>query len=139
VATKAYCSYSQRARKRAAVRRLRATEPFDFDTEYDNALKSDLAPGLSVRFVSIQALIIMKEAAGRPRDLDHIQHLRWILNEIKEMNRTDDDIDWSLTTWEGSRRAQLRHWLAFTVRERLQAIEDLAEVAARIARFTATE
>jgi len=49
------------------------------------------------------------------------------------MNRTDDDIDWSLTTWEGSRRAQLRRWLTLTVRERLQAIEDLAEVAARIA------
>ncbi|MGH8524671.1 MAG: hypothetical protein ACREXY_10780 [Gammaproteobacteria bacterium] len=49
------------------------------------------------------------------------------------MNRGNDDIDWSLTSWEGSRRAQLRRWLALTVRERLQAIEEMAEVAARIA------
>lgn len=49
------------------------------------------------------------------------------------MSQTDDDIDWSLTSWEGSRRAQLRRWLALTVRERLQAIEEMAELAARIA------
>ena len=59
------------------------TEPFDFDTEYGNALRDELAPGLPVGFVSIPTLIRMKEAAGRPRDLDDIQHLRWILNEGK--------------------------------------------------------
>jgi hypothetical protein len=64
------------------------TEPFDFDSEYDNALKGDLASGLPVRFVSIPTLIRMKEAAGRPRDLDDIQHLRWILIE-----RKDDESD----------------------------------------------
>jgi len=52
------------------------------------------------------------------------------------VSRSDDDIDWSLTSWEGSRRAQLRRWLALTVRERLQAIEEMAEVAARIAGST---
>ena len=64
------------------------TEPFDFDTEYDNALNVDLAPGLPVRFVSIPTLIRMKEVAGRPRDLDDIQHLRWIL-----IDRKDDESD----------------------------------------------
>jgi hypothetical protein len=49
------------------------------------------------------------------------------------MGPTDNDIDWSLTSWEGSRRAQLRRWLALTVRERLQAIEEMAELSARIA------
>jgi CRISPR-associated protein Csx17 len=49
------------------------------------------------------------------------------------MSPTDNDIDWSLTSWEGSRRAQLRRWLALTVRERLQAIEEMVEVSARIA------
>ena len=49
------------------------------------------------------------------------------------MNRGYDDIDWSLTSWEGSRRTQLRRWRSLTVRERLQAIEGMAEVAARIA------
>jgi len=60
------------------------TEPFDFDTEYNRALTAGLAPGLPVRFVSIPTLIRMKEAAARPRDLDDIQHLRWILNDRKE-------------------------------------------------------
>jgi hypothetical protein len=35
-----------------------------------------------VRFVSIPALIAMKEVAGRPRDVDDIQHLRWIMEEL---------------------------------------------------------
>jgi len=49
------------------------------------------------------------------------------------MSPTDNDIDWSLTSWEGSRRAQLRRWLSLTVRERLQAIEEMVELSARIA------
>ena len=40
-----------------------------------------LFAGLLVRFVSIPTLIRMKEVAGRPRDLDDIQHLRWILED----------------------------------------------------------
>lgn len=44
-------------------------------------------------------------------------------------NEVDRDIDWSLTTWEGSRRAQLRHWLSLTLRERLKAVEEMDELA----------
>jgi CRISPR-associated endonuclease/helicase Cas3 len=47
------------------------------------------------------------------------------------MNGAEHDIDWSLTTWEGSRRAQLRHALKLSLRERLQAAEGLADVARR--------
>lgn len=54
-------------------------EPFDLRAEYQAALIGDLLPGLPVRFVSIPTLIHMKEAAGRPRDQDDIQHLRWIV------------------------------------------------------------
>ena len=43
------------------------------------------------------------------------------------------DAGWETTTWEGSRRAQLRAWLALTVRERLLALEYLAELAQRLA------
>ena len=57
------------------------TEPFDFDREHEAAPNQELAPGSFVRFVSIPALIAMKEVAGRPRDVDDIQHLRWILEE----------------------------------------------------------
>ena len=56
-------------------------EPFDFGREYDEALRGEVAPELEARFVSITALIAMKEAASRPRDLDDIQHLRWILED----------------------------------------------------------
>jgi len=51
-------------------------EPFDFAREYAAALRGELLPGLDVRFVSIPTLIRMKQAAGRPRDLDDVQHLR---------------------------------------------------------------
>ncbi|CAN5298703.1 MAG: hypothetical protein H0W36_01585 [Gemmatimonadetes bacterium] len=39
------------------------------------------------------------------------------------------DIDWWLTTWEGNRRDQLRRARGLTLRERLQAVEEMAEVS----------
>lgn len=56
-------------------------EPFDFDLEYDAAMRGELAPGLIVRFVSITTLIAMKQLANRPRDLDDVEHLRMIMEE----------------------------------------------------------
>ena len=47
------------------------------------------------------------------------------------------DIDWSLTTWEGSRRAQLRRALAMTLRERMEAMEGLADVSRQISKMHA--
>lgn len=52
------------------------TEPFDFDREYKSAIRGTLAPGVTVRFVSIPTLIKMKKLANRPKDLDDIEHLR---------------------------------------------------------------
>ena len=46
------------------------------------------------------------------------------------INPVPDEL-WAETTWEGNRRAQLRRGLALTLRERLQAVEDMAEVAER--------
>lgn len=40
-----------------------------------------------------------------------------------------DGIDWSLTTWEGSRREQLRQWAALPLEQMIQAIEDMEELA----------
>lgn len=48
-----------------------------------------------------------------------------------EMGEDERDIDWSLTTWEGSRRAQLRRALTLTLRERLEAMEGMADIARR--------
>lgn len=47
------------------------------------------------------------------------------------MSEEKDDIDWSLTTWEGSRRAQLRYALTLTLRQRLEAVEGMADVVRR--------
>lgn len=41
----------------------------------------------------------------------------------------DDSIDWSLTTWEGSRREQLRRWAALSLEEILRAQEEMQELA----------
>ncbi|HQU17348.1 MAG: hypothetical protein B7Z66_12540 [Chromatiales bacterium 21-64-14] len=53
-------------------------EPFDFANEYEVAMRGELLPGIHVRFVTIPTLIRMKQTAGRPRDLDDIQHLKWL-------------------------------------------------------------
>lgn len=45
----------------------------------------------------------------------------------------DTGIDWSLTTWEGNRRAQLRQWQKLSVRERLEALDAMNETAAAFA------
>lgn len=59
-------------------------EPFDFAHEYEIAMRGELLPGILVRFVSIPTLIRMKQAAGRPRDLDDIQHLEWLQEKSDE-------------------------------------------------------
>ncbi len=59
------------------------TEPFDFQRESMGAMQGELSPGVNVRFVSLPTLIAMKEAANRPRDIDDVQHLRWIQEEKK--------------------------------------------------------
>jgi hypothetical protein len=51
-------------------------EPFDFDQEYECALQDKTMGANSARFVAIPALIAMKVAAGRDRDLIDIEKLR---------------------------------------------------------------
>jgi len=41
----------------------------------------------------------------------------------------NENIDWSLCTWQGAKRAQLRQFLRLTVRERLEAVEQMGQVA----------
>lgn len=40
-----------------------------------------------------------------------------------------DNIDWQLTTWEGSRREQLRRWAALPLEQMIQAIGDMGDFA----------
>lgn len=51
-------------------------EPFDFDIEYDRALMGNILPAVSVRFVCLETLLRMKEAAGRAKDEEDIRQLR---------------------------------------------------------------
>jgi len=53
------------------------------------------------------------------------------------MGEPRQDVDWSLTTWEGSRRAQLRGAHEMTLRERLEAVEGLADIVRRFAEMRA--
>ncbi len=43
--------------------------------------------------------------------------------------------DWGNASWEGSRRAMIRKSLKLTVRERLQALEDLVETSQKLAKL----
>lgn len=45
------------------------------------------------------------------------------------MSHPDDGIDWSLTTWEGSRRAQLRDWMQLTLTQKWTALEAMCDRA----------
>jgi hypothetical protein len=49
--------------------------PFDFEQEYLNAVRCELAPDLFVPVVSLDRLIAMKRLAGRARDLEDIANL----------------------------------------------------------------
>jgi hypothetical protein len=40
-----------------------------------------------------------------------------------------DEIDWTLTTWEGNRRRQHEDFLALSFREKVALIEQLGEVS----------
>lgn len=40
-----------------------------------------------------------------------------------------DEIDWSLTTWEGARREQLRRWAELPLEQIILALEEMAELA----------
>ncbi|MDR2215737.1 MAG: hypothetical protein LBE59_07845 [Nevskiaceae bacterium] len=45
------------------------------------------------------------------------------------MANDEDFIDWSLTTFDGVRREQLRRARTMTVAERLEALDELSKVA----------
>ena len=60
------------------------SEPFDFDVEYDRALVGEIAKGISARFVCLDTLIRMKEAADRERDREDVRQLRMLLEKSDE-------------------------------------------------------
>jgi hypothetical protein len=45
----------------------------------------------------------------------------------------EDLIDWTLTTWEGARREQLRCWAELPLENVIAALEEMENVAAQLA------
>ena len=43
-----------------------------------------------------------------------------------------EQIDWSLTTWEGSRREQMRRWAALPLRNIIAAIEEMERISDKL-------
>jgi len=60
------------------------TEPFDFDSEYAQAKRTELAPGLQVPFVRLATLIEMKKRAARAKDLEDLRQLRLVSERIAD-------------------------------------------------------
>ena len=57
--------------------------PFDFAAAYPDALVEPVAEGVAARFVDYRRLVVLKERAGRPRDLDDLARLREIRGDSR--------------------------------------------------------
>jgi hypothetical protein len=44
-------------------------------------------------------------------------------------NKPEDQVDWSLATWEGSRREKLRRWAKLPLERVIAALEEMQEVS----------
>jgi nitrogen fixation protein len=51
-------------------------EPFDFAAEFSQAARLEICPGLLAPVVTLETLLKMKRAAGRPQDLTDIEELK---------------------------------------------------------------
>lgn len=49
------------------------------------------------------------------------------------MAQPERPVDWSLATWEGAEREQLRRWRALTLEEIVRAQEEMQKLAAWLA------
>ena len=54
---------------------------------------------------------------------------------MPEKNDPLDGVDWSLTTWDGSRREQLRRWAALPLEQTIRALEEMEKVSAWLAKM----
>lgn len=52
---------------------------------------------------------------------------------MPKSNKLKDQVDWSLTTWEGSRREQLRRWSQLPLEHIIAALEEMGELAQHFA------
>ncbi len=100
----------------------------DFSNEYEQAMQSEILPGVEVRFLSIPGLIRLKQTFDRPRDRDDIQHLQWLGEDYSHIDENDEDFLRSMTSFEGARKMQLIQAKKLSVRQRLESLDDLRQV-----------
>ena len=110
---------------------LFAPKHFCFDDEYRRALVKPLHGAIAVRFVCIETLIRMKEATGRLADQADAEQLRLVREVDDPVELQPGEIDWRLTSWEGSRREQLRHWAALPIERAVESLEEMEELTER--------
>ncbi len=48
---------------------------------------------------------------------------------MPKSNKPEDQVDWSLTTWEGSRREKLRRWATLPLERVIAALEEMQELS----------
>jgi len=49
-----------------------------------------------------------------------------------DLEQQPESIDWSLTTWEGARREQMRRWAALPLEHIISALEEMQELSERL-------
>ena len=54
-----------------------------------------------------------------------------------ESDQQLEAVDWSLTTWEGARREQMRRWAALPLERIILALEEMQEVGEQLSLSTA--
>ncbi len=52
--------------------------------------------------------------------------------------KLEDEMDWSLTTWEDSRRETLRRWARLPLERVIAALEEMQELNAMLSESTAS-
>jgi len=52
--------------------------------------------------------------------------------------KLEDDMDWSLVTWEGSRRETLRRWARLPLERVIAALEEMQELSEVLSESTAS-
>ncbi len=60
-------------------------------------------------------------------DLIDIEHLR-MKKAMPKSNAPAEEIDWTLTTWEGARREQLRRWARLPLERVVLALEEMEDL-----------
>lgn len=108
-----------------------ADEPFAFEEEYVKALVKPLHGAIAARFVCIETLIRMKEASDRLADRADAEQLRLTLKADEPADLPPGEIDWYLTTWEGSRQKQLRDWATLPLERAVEGLEGMEELFER--------